>query len=531
MSEERELTGKHLINGSWLSVGNEVFEVVSPVDGSLIAPSFYEATDSEVDHAVEAAHTAFLESHELTPEVRSNFLETLADSLLENQDALIGRCLAETGYPLMRAKGELLRTVGQTRQFAQVLREGSWVNARIDRSDYSRRPVPKPEVRSMLEPLGVVGVIGASNFPFAISVAGTDTVTALAVGCSVVVKGHPAHAGTCELLAEIIRASLATCSMPTGLFSFVQGGSHRVGERLVNHPLLRALAFTGSESGGRSLYKLAANRVDPIPVFAEMGSVNPVVILPNAAADRSSVIAQEFLDSLLLGGGQFCTNPGLLLLPDTIAGERLIGLIKRGIEEAPAPTLLHRGISDAYAEGVDERRKHAGVECVNSRQGTDTNCGALPSVLIVNSESVNSLMLKELFGPVAVLVRWKTSEDLLAMIKQLQGQLTCTLHAHQSEWNDWGELIRELRLRAGRFLMNGFPTGVEPCYAMHHGGPFPAASHPHFTSIGMSAITRFTRPMCYQDVPDSMLPEPLVDGNPRGILRQVDGIYSREPLV
>lgn len=524
------LSGKHLIDGVWSSESNEVFDVLSPENGSTLGPCFSEATDGEVERAVDTANRAFLVSRETPPASRVRFLNSLADAIEAEGHQLLDRCISETGYQPLRAKGELQRTITQTRQFALVLEEGSWVNARIDRADGARRPIPKPDVRSMLQPLGAVGVMGASNFPFAISVAGTDTVTALAVGCSVVVKAHPAHAGTCEMLAEIIRHTLESCGLPLGLFSLIQGKRNRVGERLVTHPALRALAFTGSESGGRALCKLAANRVDPIPVFAEMGSVNPVVVLPEAAENKTEEIAKGFLDSLLLGGGQFCTNPGLLLVPDTEAGDKMTELIKIGIRNASVPTLLHRGISKGYTCGVENRLEGNPGQYVESENESGSACAARPAMISLDAKDVQPRMLKELFGPFSVLVRWRNAEEIMGVIGQLSGQLTCTLHAEGNEWGHWCELVSELQLKSGRFLMNGFPTGVEPGHAMHHGGPFPAASLPHFTSIGMGAITRFTRPMCYQDLPNGMLPDPLVDKNPLGIMRLIDGRLTREPI-
>jgi len=530
LNRDLEITGKQLIRGIWSASGEARFDSCCPESGKRLDPRFTEATDEEVDRAVEAAHAAFILSTSIGSEVRASFLDALAQSLHEHSGVLVDRCISETGYGIARAKGELIRTIGQTRHFASILREGSWVEAKIDLSDRQRKPIARPDVRSMLKPLGTVGVIGASNFPFAISVVGTDTVAALASGCGVVVKAHPAHPGTCELLAEIMRRTLQEFDLPPGLFSLVQGRSHRVGERLVNHPSLRALAFTGSEQGGRALCRLAAERDEPIPVFAEMGSVNPVVVLPEAAQCKGDTIADGFLNSLLLAGGQFCTNPGILLVPSTDAGDQLVQRIKTGIEQSPIQTMLHRGISEAYEQGVDQRTAITTSERYQSKQASDAACRAVPAVLVMNACDLKKENLGEIFGPFSILVRWRSLEDLLGVIQKLSGQLTATIHAMDEEWMQWEVLFSELQLKVGRLLMNGFPTGVEPNHAMHHGGPFPAASLPHFTSIGMGSIKRFVRPVCYQDIPNAMLPAELRDENSEGVMRLVDGVLTRESI-
>ena len=531
MSTGFELTGRHLIDGEWVAASPSQFQVSNPFDGSIVGPLYAEATDVEVDRAVDAAASAFMSESGLDVRERVAFLERLAESLERSQGALLEQCIAETGYPLPRAKGELIRTIQQTQAFARLVKEGSWVDARIDIGDPKRRPIPKPDVRSMMQPLGVIGVIGASNFPFAISVVGTDTVTALAAGCSVVVKGHPAHPGTCEMLAEILRLTMREFAFPEGTFSFLQGRANAVGERLVMHRSLSGLAFTGSEQGGRALCRLAALRERPVPVFAEMGSLNPVLLLPAATEQRGETIAEGFLNSLLLGGGQFCTNPGMLLVPKTEAGDRLLERISAGIRASAVPTLLHRGISESYMDGVKIRRGEQGVGWVESSSEANPVCSGVPALGVVDVKDVSDQLLGEVFGPFSLVVRWESQEEIYQLIDRLAGQLTATVHCVGDEAQEYERLIALMQNRSGRFLMNGFPTGVEPCDAMHHGGPFPAASLPHFTSIGMASIDRFVRRMCYQDVPQSMLPEQLLDANPHGIMRRVDGHLTRDPIV
>ena len=527
---EYDLTGKQLINGQWSAAGSDQFTASSPVDNAAIGPVYSEATDDEVDLAVHSAAKAFREGDGLSVLDRVAFLEKLAESLERSMGRLLEQCVAETGYPVPRAKGELVRTIQQTRDFARLLREGSWVDARIDRGDPSRRPFPKPDIRSMMQPLGVVGVIGASNFPFAISVVGTDTVTALAAGCTVVVKGHPAHPGTCEMLAEVLRLTMDEFDFPEGSFSLLQGRDNSVGERMVTHPELSALAFTGSEAGGRALCRHAALRDQPIPVFAEMGSVNPVLVLPNATEQRCDAIAEGFVGSLLLGGGQFCTNPGMLLIPKTDAGDQLLERLSERIRGSAPPTLLHEGIAQSYRDGLVSRQAELAEDWVESESAVQAACGGLPALGVVDARAVTDRLIGELFGPFSLVVRWESQDELCELMDRLPGQLTTTVHCVGNEEVEFARVIRLMQIRSGRFLMNGFPTGVEPGDAMHHGGPFPAASLPHFTSIGMASIERFVRRMCYQDIPESLLPMQLWDSNPTGIMRRIDGQLTREAI-
>jgi len=529
--KDYSIQGKHLIDGTWCGEGESYFEVLSPVNHDVLGPRFLEASGEQVSRAVELAHNCFLQGEELSIDRRAQLLDALASALEVCQEPLLARCMAETAYPLPRAKGELIRTIHQTREFAELLREGSWVDARLDTALPERRPLARPDLRSMLRPLGVVGVIGASNFPFAISVVGTDTVTALASGCPVVVKGHPGHPGTCEMLAEIVRETLHQLDLPQALFSLVQGRNHEVGKQLVSHPRVRAIAFTGGEEGGRAICRIAAQRDEPIPVFAEMGSVNPVVVLPKAAELNGSRIVEGFLQSLLLGGGQFCTNPGLLFIPETKAGDELLLSLQSRFAGVESPTLLNHRVAADYREGVAARECLPNVDTLRSGVEVSSSSGVLPMLCVVAASDLTPTLLTEVFGPFSVVARWRDMEDLISAVRKLSGQLTATVHCSSDDTADCDELTRELQWRAGRFVMNGYPTGVEPSYAMHHGGPFPAASLPHFTSIGMGAMKRFVRPLCYQDVPDELLPRELQDSNPLGLMRLVDGRYSREGVT
>ncbi|MDB4809807.1 aldehyde dehydrogenase (NADP(+)) [bacterium] len=524
------LNGKQLIAGKWQSAGVDAFHAICPVSGRELATKFFEATEFEIDLAATSASKAFPALANTTIEQRAALLDRIAAGLDARGEDLVERCMLETAYSEQRVRGELLRTISQTKLFGEMLREGSWVEAKIDHAEPQRVPFPKPDIRSMLQPIGPIVVIGASNFPLAISVAGTDTCTALAAGCPVIVKAHPAHPGTCEMAAEVIRVSADLTGIHPGAFSFLQGPSHSVGGRLVEHPEVKAVAFTGSLEGGRALMDLASRRPAPIPVYAEMGSVNPVVVLPDAAASRTQQIAHGFVSSLTLAMGQFCTNPGLLLVPDGNAGDQLIELIKEAIKAAPAGTMLHAGIQRAFEVGLDLRQQTDSAVLVHGTHGDSDIRTVTPAISIIEAEFAVSdgQINQELFGPFATIVRWKNQTDLAKVIDQLTGQLTATVHADVDEMLRYPDLIWQLRNKAGRMIVNGFPTGVEVCHAMHHGGPYPAASDPHFTSIGPTSIKRFVRPVSYQDYPKNLLPLELNDFNPLGIMRQVDGQYTRQ---
>ncbi|MGB0597928.1 MAG: aldehyde dehydrogenase (NADP(+)) [Rubripirellula sp.] len=528
------LHGEQLIGGEQSSEGTQHFQAFDPSANLAFETKFYEATADEVDRALSLARAAHLEFAATNFEARATFLDRIAERIEQRRDDLIELCVGETAYPQMRVLGEFHRTVGQTRMFAKMLREGSWVEAKIDRGQAERKPIRKPDIRSMLHSLGPVVVFGASNFPLAISVAGTDTTTAFAAGCPVVVKAHPSHPGTCEFIGQIICDLIRELSLPPGVFSLLQGGDHELGKSLVTHELTAAVAFTGSLRGGRVLHELAKSRPRPIPFYAEMGSVNPVVVMPEAIEYSCREIATGFVQSVSLGVGQFCTSPGMLLVPKSEIGDHLIDAVKEQVETASNGVMLNRGIHDAYLERLDVLRQDESVMLYNDVVGQSIRGeNEVPCVIAVVDAATldqNSVVMQELFGPCSILVRCDGMSEIIRVIEFLGGQLTATVHGTDEDLATCHELLDCLRQKVGRLVFNGFPTGVEVCHATHHGGPFPAASDPHFTSIGTAAIKRFVRPVCYQDSPQWMLPVELQDENQRGILRLVDGVYTRDPV-
>jgi NADP-dependent aldehyde dehydrogenase len=523
-----ELDGSNLIAGVASKRGEARFRAVDPTSGEELDPVFHEATEEEIDRALTAAAAAFPEYRRRPPADVARFLEAIAAGLEGLGDALIQRARSETALPEARLMSERGRTCGQLRMFADLVREGSWVDARIDRALPDRKPIPRPDLRRMLVPLGPVVVFGASNFPLAFSVCGGDTASALAAGNPAVVKGHPAHPGTSELAARAVAAAANECAMPPGVFSMVQGPSPRVGLALVRHPATRAVGFTGSLSAGRALFDAAAARPEPIPLFAEMGSINPVFVLPGALAARGPEIAEAFAQSVTLGVGQFCTNPGVAVGLGGPALDQFVGETARRIGAAPAGTMLHGGIAERYRHGLDARRGMEGVRvAAESASG-----GSAVSAAVMVTEARRFLedvrLHEELFGPSTLVVACESPELLYDVARRLAGQLTVTLHATAEDMAQQGALVDILREKAGRLVVNGFPTGVEVSPAMQHGGPYPATTDPRFTSVGTAAILRFARPVCYQNFPAEWLPPELQDGNPRRIWRMVDGERTRD---
>jgi len=425
-----------------------------------------------------------------------------------------------------------VRTASQARLFADLVEEGSWVEARVDRAQPERKPLPKPDVRRMLVPLGPVAVFGVSNFPLALSVAGSDTVSALAAGCPVVVKAHPAHPGVSELAARAILAAARASSMPEGVFSLLHGPSPDVGQALVAHPRVQAVGFTGSFRAGKALLDAAARRAQPIPVFAEMGSANPVFVLPDALRARGEEIALALAASVVLDSGQFCTNPGLTFVADP--AEPFLSRLGALLAESPAGTMAYPAIKRAYDESLTLLGALQGVklETRSEARGPHATTEAQPALVVTDADAfaAQQRLGEEIYGPVNVAVRCRSESELLAAAAQLRGHLVATVHATERDLMAHPKLLPLLARKAGRIVLNGVPTGVEVTHAMHHGGPWPAASDPRATSIGTAAILRFVRPVCYQDVPDAALPEELRDRNPRGIWRLLDGNLSRQPL-
>ena len=495
-----------------------------PASGTPLEPACVSATTDEMNRAVDLAAAAFLEYSALPGSVRAAFLRAIAAEIEGVVEDLASRGPMETGLPEARLRGETGRTTGQLRLFASLLEEGSWVDARIEHAQPDRAPVPKPDLRSMLRPLGPVAVFCASNFPLAFSVAGGDTASALAAGCPVVVIAHASHPGLAEIIgAAVMQAALST-GMPEGVFSLLYGGGRSIGMSVVQHPVIQAVGFTGSRAGGTALMAAAANREQPIPVYAEMSSVNPVVILPGALERGEAALAEAFFGSLTMGVGQFCTNPGLVFLPE---GTGLVFLEKlKVLVEAGTPgTMLNASICRAFAEEVEAFAETEGVETI-ARSATAAGPGqGAPAVFSVSLRRFleADLLQGEMFGPAALIVRGSIGE-IEAAIPELEGQLTATVHGTEAELAAHASLVAALQQRAGRLIFNAFPTGVEVCHSMVHGGPFPATSDGRITSVGSMAIHRFVRPVAWQGFPESCLPAELQEGNPLGIRRMVDGV-------
>ncbi|MEM6644631.1 MAG: aldehyde dehydrogenase (NADP(+)) [Bacteroidota bacterium] len=529
------MTGQQFIAGTRTASSTSTFTATNPATTNPIAPAFYEATADEVDRALTAAFEAFQLTRTLPPERTAAFLDAIADEILALGDDLIHRATAETGLPNGRFVGERGRTVNQLRLFAQVVREGSWVDARIDTAQPDRSPIPKADIRLMKVALGPVVVFGASNFPLAFSVAGGDTASALAAGCPVVVKAHPAHPGTCELVAGAITRAAERTAMPAGVFSMLHGRSHEVGLALVEHARTAAVGFTGSLRGGRALFDAANRRAVPIPVFAEMGSTNPVFVLPEALAERSNAIAQGLLQSVTLGVGQFCTNPGLVVGLSGAAFDAFAEAVATHAKGSAPGTMLHEGIRHGYEQSVAHMANTTDVaEIARSTTDADplrTEADAAFFRTDAHTYAEHPHLHEEVFGPASLLVTCADRKAMLDLARNLDGHLTATLHGTPADLEAHRDLIDILTQNVGRLVINGFPTGVEVCPSMHHGGPYPATTDSRFTSVGTAAIQRFVRPICYQNLPDNLLPPALQNANSLGLWRLVDNAMTQEDIM
>ncbi len=522
-----KLSGKNIIGGSLSGEGMVVFHGENPSNGSTLEPGFHEASAQEVQRAVENAASSFDVYRIKSGEERAAFLEAIADEIMSSGDDLVARAMDETGLPEARLKGERGRTVTQLRLFAAYLREGSWVDARVDTVDAERTP-PKPDIRSMQKAIGPVAVFGASNFPFAFSVAGGDTTSALAAGCPVVFKAHPAHPGTCEIAGMAITRAAAKTGMPAGVFSMVHGKSTDVGMALVRHPSIMAVGFTGSYRGGKAIFDAANSRPVPIPVYAEMGSTNPVFILPEAMRERRQSIAKDLATSVTLGVGQFCTNPGLVVYHTE--GQSFLESLSESMSESAPGVMLTSSIQEAYKAGVERLTNSQGIKTLAKGKTADLS-SYTPAYLFQSTGDTflsDETLEEEVFGPSTLAVTASDKEQLLQIARRLGGHLTATLHATARDLEEYRDLIAILEQKVGRLIINGYPTGVEVTHAMVHGGPFPATTDSRSTSVGTDAIRRFSRPVCYQGFPQSLLPDELKDGNPLGISRMLNGKPGRD---
>jgi NADP-dependent aldehyde dehydrogenase len=526
-----KLHGKNLLGGEPVNCFGHTFQHTSPIDLKPMDPTFEEASTTAIHRALELASSCASEFQAVSGEEKAKFLEAIAEQILALGDDLLQRAHQESGLPLDRLTGERGRTMGQLRMFANLLREGSWVDARIDPALPDRQPLPRPDLRRMLVPLGPVIVFGASNFPLAFSVAGGDTASALAAGCPVIVKAHPAHPGTSELVAGAINDAARICRMPPGVFSLIHGGPE-VAKSLVKHPLATAVGFTGSRAAGLALNQVALSRPEPIPFFGELSSLNPVFLLPEALRERPQQIAEGLKNSFTLGVGQFCTKPGVVIGIKGADFSQFAELFKQAVENAPSATMLHTGIADSY---INSLRAMSAIEDVEpfaaSTVGADTDATSKGLPTVLKTSGLNFILqhqlLEEVFGPYTLLVEAESADEMHKVASILNGQLTATMHASGGDLTAFRKLIATLQAKAGRLVLNGFPTGVEVSAAMQHGGPFPATTDSRFTSVGSAAIQRWTRPVCFQNFPDSLLPDALRDTNPLQIMRQVDGKLTR----
>lgn len=506
-----------------------MLHAVNPANGKTLEPAFAHATDAEADAVMQAAQRAFAVTHALSAERRAQWLDAMAAQILALGDDLLQRAHAETALPLARLEAERKRTLKQLALYAGMLREGSWVDAVIDTAEPRRQSTPKPDLRRMNRAIGPVVVFGAGNFPFAYGACGGDTASALAAGNPVVVKAHERHPGVNEMFAHAVLAALKECDLPAEIFQLVQGPGATVGQALVRHPATQAVGFTGSQRAGRALFDLAAARPQPIPVFAEMGSVNPVVILPGALAERGDTIAVGLAQSITNGAGQFCTKPGLVFLIDGPATENFLTRLAKEMSAVPASTMLGADMRNNFCAITGGFQKIPGVKKLLGN--APAGFAAMAPVLLGTDSATwrnNCELREEAFGPGAVIVRCRDFADLNTTVSLVGGSLTAALHAGKPDGaREIHMLMQTLEQLAGRFVFNGFPTGVEVGHAMVHGGPYPATTAPATTSVGALAIRRFVRPVCFQNVPDHLLPAELQNANPLGLWRTVNGEWTR----
>ena len=523
------ILGHNYIGGQRSAAGQLNLQSIDASTGEALPFDFFQATPEEVDAAAKAAAVAYPAYRSLSAERRAQFLDAIADELDTLGDDFVALVCREPALPAARIQGERGRTSGQMRLFAKVLRRGDFYGARIDQALPDRQPLPRPDLRQYRIGLGPVAVFGASNFPLAFSTAGGDTASALAAGCPVVFKAHSGHMATAEQVADAIIRAAEKTGMPVGVFNMIYGGG--VGEALVKHPAILAVGFTGSLKGGRALCDMAAARAQPIPVFAEMSSINPVIVLPQALQTRAESVARDLTASVVQGCGQFCTNPGLVIGIRSPQFTTFVQQVAGLMGDQPAQTMLNAGTLSSYGKGLQKLLAHPGIEHLAGRAQQSNQ--AQPQLfkadvsLLINGDEV---LQEEVFGPTTVFVEVADQAQLSAALNGLHGQLTATIIGESADFEQFAELTPLLEQKVGRILLNGYPTGVEVCDSMVHGGPYPATSDARGTSVGTLAIDRFLRPVCFQNYPDSLLPEALKNGNPLRIQRLVDGQPSRNAL-
>ncbi|MFC5048148.1 aldehyde dehydrogenase (NADP(+)) [Aquimarina hainanensis] len=526
------ITGHNYIGHQRIASGNTTYKTINPKLNIENPTVFYEATEEEIEKAVSLAKDAFQHFRNFSGAKKASFLNAIADEILALDELLLKTYMAETGLPEGRAKGERGRTIGQLRSFADLVSEGSWVEATIDTAAPERTPIPKQDIRKMLVPLGPVVVFGASNFPLAYSTAGGDTAAAFAAGCPVIVKSHPMHAGTGELVAMAIHKAAQKTGMPEGVFSNLNSSGIEVGVQLVKHPAVKAVGFTGSIQGGRALFDLASQRPEPIPVFAEMGSINPVLLLPEAASSKATTHAKTYASSITLGTGQFCTNPGLIIGIKGAALDLFIKTLSEEIIQINPSCMLHPSIIGNYEKNKQQLIAQQGVTVTAEYPHETAVNHARQAVSVVKGETfLNTPSLQqEVFGPFSLVISCSTKEEMEKIISSLEGQLTGTILAEGNDAVQFEAVIEALKNRVGRIIFNGVPTGVEVCPSMLHGGPYPASTDSRFTAVGVHSIKRWVRPFSYQSWPDQLLPDALKNRNPLGITRTVNNQQTTASL-
>ena len=528
------ITGSNFTGYTMSANGKESFQAFSALTNQYLPTDFYYATAEELDHALQLASNAFATYQKTSFEQRAVFLDAIAEEIMALGDALIERCTAETALPAGRITGERGRTCNQLKMFAQLLRDGWWIDARIDTAQPDRQPLPKSDIRRMLIPIGPVAVFGASNFPLAFSTAGGDTASVLAAGCPVVVKAHSSHPGTNELISSAIIKAAKRTGMPEGVFSSLYL-SHADAVKLVEHPVIKAVGFTGSRAVGMRLFHAATSRAEPIPVYAEMSAVNPIVLLEGALKTTPEKIAKDLAGSITLGVGQFCTNPGLVLMIESDGSEKFLQALARETTATAPATMLNSNICKAYQEGVRSRQdeKEVAVLATPTKEADREKYEAQPVVHTVSAAAFleNKDLSAEIFGPASLVVLCKSETELLTVLQSMEGQLTATVHATDTDEIILRQVVDIISQKAGRIIYGGYPTGVEVCHSMQHGGPFPSTTDSRSTSVGTAAIYRFVRPVAYQGFPDHLLPDVLKNENPLQVLRLVNGQWTKEQIM
>ena len=526
------LTGANFTGFTRSASGDKTFKAFSPKTNTYLEEEFKIATEEEFQHALSLAGKAFPAYSQISAAARAEFLDTIADEIMSLGDVLLERCSVESGLPLARITGERGRTCGQLKSFAQLLRDGWWVDARIDKAQPERQPLPKSDIRRMLIPIGPVAVFGASNFPLAFSTAGGDTASALAAGCPVVVKAHSSHPGTNELISSAILKAAEITAMPEGVFSSLYL-SHEDVIRLVQHPVIKAVGFTGSRNVGMQLFNAAVTRPEPIPVFAEMSAVNPMVLLPGAIESSKEKIAKDLAGSVTLGVGQFCTNPGLVLMLKNARTTEFMSEFAAQLSATVPAAMLNKNICKAYNEGVAALQKASQITVIAKSDQEAAEGEAQPSAYSVKASDfmANKQFGEEVFGPSTLFVLCQDEIQLTEVLQSLEGQLTATVHATPSDERTVKSVLAIITQKAGRVIYGGYPTGVEVCHSMQHGGPFPSTTDGRSTSVGSAAIFRFVRPVAFQDFPDHLLPAELQNNNPLNIGRLVDGHWTSAKIA